>query len=161
MAHDHVPNQPESNSAKAIAPPLPLYLGTLLIGLTLQWAVPLIFTPSAYPILGLGLIAAGIAGLRWAFVTMRRAETTASPYKAASRLTIDGPFRYSRNPIYVAMTVVYLGIALLAHSLWLWLLLVPLLLVMQFGVIRREERYLAARFGTDYTAYCAAVRRWL
>lgn len=146
---------------KVIAPPLPLYLGVTALGLILQWTAPLPFAPSAYPAFGLTLIAAGIAGLRWAFVTMRRAETTASPYQPASRLTTAGPFRYSRNPIYVAMTMVYLGITLLANSLWLLLLLVPLLLVMQFGVIHREERYLAARFGEDYAAYRAAVRRWL
>ena len=92
---------------------------------------------------------------------MRLAETTASPYKATSQLTTAGPFRYSRNPIYVAMTAAYLGIALLANSIWLLLLLVPLLLVMQFGVIHREERHLAARFGEAYAAYCATVRRWL
>lgn len=149
------------DAPKVIAPPLPLYLGTLLLGLALQWAAPLAFAPSAYPALGFILIATGITALRWAFVTLRRAETTASPYKQASRLTTDGPFRYSRNPIYVAMTVVYLGVALLANSLWLLLLLVPLLLVMQFGVIRREERYLASRFGADYAAYHAAVRCWL
>ena len=149
------------DSANVIAPPLPLYLGTLLIGLALQWAAPLTFAPSAHPVLGLAFIAAGIAGLRWAFATLRGAETTASPYKPVNQLTTDDPFRYSRNPIYVAMTAVYLGIALLANSLWLLLLLVPLLLVMQFGVIRREERYLAARFGEAYAAYCATVRRYL
>ena len=154
-------NQPQPDSANVIAPPLALYLGTLLLGLTGQWATPLPITASIPPALGLGLIATGIVGLRWAFATLRLAETTASPNQPVSRLITAGPFCFSRNPIYVAMTAAYLGIALLANSIWLLLLLVPLLLVMEFGVIRREERYLAARFGPDYAAYRAAVRRWL
>lgn len=156
-----MPDQSQTDSPNVIAPPLPLYLGTLLLGLAVQWAAPLPIAVSAYPVLGLALIAVSAAGLRWAFVTMRRAETTASPNKPASRLITAGPFRFSRNPIYVAMTGVYLGVALLANTVWLLLLLIPLLLVMQFGVIRREERYLAARFGEDYAAYRAAVRCWL
>lgn len=153
--------QNPSDSANAIAPPLPLYLGVILLGLALHWVSPLPIAGATFTPFGLALIALSAAGLRWAFVMMRRAETTASPYKPANRLTTDGPFRYSRNPIYVAMTGGYLGIALLANSLWLLLLLVPLLLVMEFGVIRREERHLAARFGEDYAVYRAAVRRWL
>lgn len=151
----------QTDSANVIAPPLPLYLGTLLLGLSMHWATPLPLATAIHPALGLVLIAAGSAGLRWAFVTMRRAETTASPNRPANRLITAGPFRFSRNPIYVAMTGAYLGVALLANTVWPLLLLIPLLLVMQFGVIRREERYLATRFGEDYTAYRASARRWL
>lgn len=98
---------------------------------------------------------------RWAFVTLRRAGTSASPYRPSAALTTTGPFRFSRNPIYLAMTGLYLGVSLLVNSVWPLLLLAPLLLVMHRGVILREERYLSAKFGEVYAAYKSGVRRWL
>jgi protein-S-isoprenylcysteine O-methyltransferase Ste14 len=76
-------------------------------------------------------------------------------------LVTGGPYRISRNPIYLALTLVYLGLALAWGSLWPVVLLAPLLIVMRYGVIGREERYLEARFGDAYRAYRAAVRRWI
>ena len=105
------------------------------------------------------LISAAFA--RWAFVTMRRVGTSASPYQPSEALTVDGPFRFSRNPIYVAMTGLYIGAAFLCNSLWPLVMLVPLLLLMYYGVVLREERYLSEKFGEAYTFYKAEVRRWL
>jgi protein-S-isoprenylcysteine O-methyltransferase Ste14 len=73
----------------------------------------------------------------------------------------DGPFRYTRNPIYVALTLFYLGIGVVLNALWVLLLIVPLIVVMQLGVITREERYLERKFGDEYLRYKARVRRWL
>ena len=72
-----------------------------------------------------------------------------------------GPFRYSRNPLYLGLTLLYAGVALLIPSTWPLILLVPVLLVMRWGVIAREERYLAGKFGEPYRTYLTRVRRWL
>ena len=80
----------------------------------------------------------------------------------ASSLAIvtEGPLRFSRNPLYLSLLGMYLGITLLFNALWPLLLVVPLLIVTHYGIIRREERYLEAKFGDPYRAYKARVRRW-
>ncbi len=109
-----------------------------------------------YVVLGLGAFVA-----LWAFNTLRGAETTANPYKPTGALVISGPFRFSRNPLYLAMTLLYLGLALFLNTLWPVVLSPILLTIMLFGVIFREERYLLLKFGTKYLKYKVAVRRWL
>jgi protein-S-isoprenylcysteine O-methyltransferase Ste14 len=81
--------------------------------------------------------------------------------KPTTALVTEGPFRYSRNPIYVALTLLYVGVALLINALWILLLIVPAVLVLRYGVIAREEAYLARKFGDAYRQYMAQVRRWL
>jgi len=76
-------------------------------------------------------------------------------------MVTEGPFHYSRNPAYLSMTMIYTGIASLANALWALLLLPVALLVMQRGVIEREERYLERKFGEEYLRYKAQVRRWV
>lgn len=145
-----------------IAPPPALYLGTLVIGLLAQGAFPLALpTAEAAQLVGALLLLASAAFARWAFVTMGRAGTSASPRQASVALTTDGPFAYSRNPIYVAMTGLYLGFAAVVGAGWPLVLLPALLAAMHWGVVLREERYLAEQFGVPYLAYCARVRRWL
>jgi protein-S-isoprenylcysteine O-methyltransferase Ste14 len=92
---------------------------------------------------------------------MRRAGTPANPYKPVSHMVTGGPFHYTRNPAYLAMTMIYTGIAGLANALWAILLLPVALLMIQRGVIEREERYLEHKFGEEYLRYKAQVRRWI
>ncbi len=73
----------------------------------------------------------------------------------------SGPYRFTRNPIYLGMTIIFTGIAIAADSIWVLALLVPVLVIMNIGVIMREERYLEGKFGEDYRQYKASVRRWL
>ena len=150
-------------SAKIIAPPPVLYVGALLIGFILQAAFPQLILLSAVVlrVLGVTLLLMSAAFARWAFVTMRQAGTSANPRKASIALATGGPFRLSRNPIYLAMTGLYLGIALIGNTWWPLLLLAPLLLVMHYGVVLREERYLEKQFGEIYLTYKASSRRWL
>jgi len=99
-----------------------------------------------------------------ALLTLRalsRAHTSVDPVKPTTALVTEGPYRYSRNPIYVALTLLYLGVAFLVNALWILLLVVPVLLVMRYGVIAREEAYLTRKFGDAYRQYTAQVRRWL
>jgi protein-S-isoprenylcysteine O-methyltransferase Ste14 len=73
----------------------------------------------------------------------------------------SGLYRYSRNPIYLGLSVVHLGVAVADNNAWLPILLVPVLVVLRYGVIAREEAYMERRFGQQYVAYKARVRRWL
>lgn len=95
------------------------------------------------------------------FERFRRAGTNVPSWQPSTALVTGGPYRFSRNPIYLAQTLIYLGLACGYGSAWPLALLPAVLIVMHHGVIRREERYLAARFGAAYRAYSASVRRWL
>ncbi|WP_312680574.1 methyltransferase family protein [Stutzerimonas nitrititolerans] len=110
---------------------------------------------------GWGLIDAGVLLMLWAGLLMLWRKTTVNPYGKPARLLEEGPFRFSRNPIYLADSLIYCGIALLWGSLWPWLLLPLVIHVMQRAVIRNEERLLVQLFGEAYRSYCARVRRWL
>lgn len=110
---------------------------------------------------GAVLVAAGLGLMAWAFATLRRAGTTVIPWEEVTSLVAVGPFRFSRNPIYLGDLLVYLGVTLLVGSWWPVAFLPVVLLVMHRRVIGPEEDYLADRFGGDYTAYRKAVRRWL
>jgi protein-S-isoprenylcysteine O-methyltransferase Ste14 len=156
-------NSPETTVLHIIAPPPALYIGTLLIGVALQAAFPfrMFSTSYAHVLFGVLLVVLSATFARWSFLTMRRIGTTANPRKPSEALATDGPFRFSRNPIYVAMTGLYVGASILANAAWPLILLGPLLLLMDWGVIRREERYLSGKFGDAYSDYMARVRRWL
>lgn len=96
-----------------------------------------------------------------AFICFRRARTTVNPYGRSTAIVESGPYRFTRNPMYVAMTLIYLAAALWLGS-WVAVALLPVvLLVVDRGVIRREEIYLSRRFGDEYTRYLRRVRRWI
>ena len=106
-------------------------------------------------------LVAGLSLLAWTLWTFRRHRTTVNPYAGASELCTDGPFRYSRNPIYLGDWLVLAGVALLLNTLWP-LLFSPLIWAMlRYGVIRHEEAHLEAKFGDAYRAYKTRVRRWI
>jgi protein-S-isoprenylcysteine O-methyltransferase Ste14 len=111
---------------------------------------------------GLGwlLVVTGLGVLAWSLATLVRFRTTFHPDREASRLVVAGPYRYSRNPIYVGMTASYTGVALLANTVWPFVLLPVVLVLVTRLVIGREERYLARTFGEEYSQYCRRVGRW-
>lgn len=92
---------------------------------------------------------------------MRRAGTNVDPREPTTAIVTGGPYRFTRNPLYVSMTLMYTGISALANALWPMLLLPGVLAVMNKGVIEREERYLERKFGDEYLRYKAGVRRWV
>ncbi len=151
----------EERTPGVIAPPPLLYLGPLLGGLLLDMLVPMPRLPARLRLAGLPLLAAGMSLAGWFFVTMRRAGTPVDPYEPPTALVVDGPFRHTRNPAYVGLTLGYAGVALLAGGRWPWLFLPGVLAVVKRGVIEREERYLEERFGPDYQDYRRRVRRWV
>ena len=142
-------------------PPL-LYAIGFVVGLFAQWARPAtILAPSMSLPIGLLLLAVGGLLAAWGRRTMLRAGTNVNPASPATALVVTGPFAFSRNPLYVARTLLYLGLAFVMNTPWPLLTLLPLLGVMHHAVIRREERYLDATFGATYRQYQARVGRWL
>jgi protein-S-isoprenylcysteine O-methyltransferase Ste14 len=156
-----VPND-EQDKAGVVAPPPLIYLGALIFGLLLGRRFPMSFLPRTMARgLGWPLLGGGVLLLGWFEQAMRQADTPASPYKPVERIATEGPFRYSRNPGYLSMAMIYSGIASLANTLWAILLLPVALLAIQRGVIEREERYLERKFGEESLNYKAQVRRWI
>ena len=149
----------------AVRPPR-LHLAAIAAGLALDWIVPTALTPSSVPslwraALGGGLIVVGAALLAWAIGRFRAADTPVPTVQPTRAIVADGPYRFSRNPIYLAMALVHAGIAVAADNAWVLLLLAPTLIVIRYGVIAREERYLERKFGAGYLAYKNRVGRWL
>ena len=144
-----------------IVPPL-VYLAGLVAGLIVTaWVPTRIVTDSiAWPVGGV-LVVCGIAAAASAISRFSGAGTTIRPDRAASHLVLAGPYRLSRNPMYVSLAAIYLGIAIGAQSLWALLLLPVVLMIIQRRVIEREEAFLERRFGAPYREYRARVRRWL
>ncbi|MBV9701325.1 MAG: isoprenylcysteine carboxylmethyltransferase family protein [Methylobacteriaceae bacterium] len=145
-----------------IPPPL-LYLAVLAIGILLDVAYPVHVLPTAIAwTIGALILAAGVAlGPLWGIRTMLSANTTVRPDRPATTLVTDGPFRYSRNPLYLSLTLMYAGIGIIANSLWALILLPAVVLFMSLFVILREEAHLQRAFGEEYERYRANVRRWL
>lgn len=111
---------------------------------------------------GAFMIAAGIAIGMASVYSFRKASTTILPAgRPTTAIVASGPYRFTRNPMYVAMACAYLGVSLLLNTVWALLLLPLVVIVVDLWVIRREERYLTAKFGEPYRHYCARVRRWL
>ena len=124
------------------------------------WPVPLL-PPGPARLLGAVLAAAAGAQAFWASRSLHRAGTNVNPDKPTMAIVAAGPYRYTRNPMYLSLCLLLLGLGLLLNGVWPVLCVVPLALTLHFGVIRREERYLAAKFGETYLAYQRRVRSWL
>lgn len=144
-----------------IPPPL-LHLGGLLAGYGLDQALRWSFTvPGWLNTLALVLALCGAALAAAAVITLTRHKTTVLPHRAASRLVTGGPFRISRNPIYVAFALLHLACGLALGSPGMLLMLVPVLYVMDRHVIAAEESFHAQVFGAEWEQFRASVRRWL
>jgi len=145
-----------------ILPPAP-YAAALLGGWWMdrnQLALPLDLGAVTRP-LGWLAVGIGLALFVWTLWTFARYHTTVNPYVGASELCTSGPFRFSRNPIYLGDWFILAGVSLLLHTVWP-LAFAPLIWIMlRFGVIRHEEAHLEAKFGDAYRDYTSRVRRWI
>jgi protein-S-isoprenylcysteine O-methyltransferase Ste14 len=149
------------NPGIRVPPPL-IYLGALVLGLMLDRRRHVPFLPRGVARgLGFSLLGGGAVLNGWFLRTIRKADVPIRTDKAVPRLTTEGPFRYSRNPSYLALAMIYAGIASIRNSLWAMLMLPLVVMVMQREVIGREERYLERAFGDEYLAYKGKVRRWV
>ena len=161
-AHHTAP--PPDNAGVLLPPPL-IFLVPFVIGTWLEWraAWPLVAAGGrARAVAGVLAIAAGVALGFSAVTEFQRRGTTILPARRPTRAIVAaGPYRFTRNPMYLGMTIAYVGASLLINSMWPLLMLPVVLLAVDRYVIAREERYLRAKFGDEYVAYTRRVRRWL
>lgn len=147
-----------------IFPPPYLYGWPLLIGLGLNIVFPLPLFPQKFFnlrfLIGASLVAAGISLVMWAVKTLFKSNVDPR-FKPVGGIVTGGPFGFTRNPMYVSFTLMYLGILTVFNALWPLLFLPIVIAVLYYGVIKREERYLETRFGEKYRNYRARVKRWL
>jgi protein-S-isoprenylcysteine O-methyltransferase Ste14 len=152
----------EPENAGVIARPPVLFTTAFVLGFLFELLVPTSFGSGlSVPALGLALGLAGFGLMAFAMRYFRLAGTRIETYLPSTALVTAGPYQFSRNPIYVALTLIYAGLALAIDAVWPLAVLPLLLVVLHFGVIRREEAYLEAKFGDAYHAYRARVRRWV
>jgi protein-S-isoprenylcysteine O-methyltransferase Ste14 len=142
----------------------PLAWGLAIIaGLALNWLVPLPFLPADLPAgwPGAMVFVLALALGVWAVVTITRAGSNVPTNLPSTTLVESGPYRFTRNPIYLGMLLSLIGLAIAFNNLWLLTMLVPFAFVLRYGVVAREEVYLERKFGDVYRGYRSRVRRWL
>lgn len=147
--------------AGVIAPPPLIYAVPLIGGLLLDHWHPVRVAPVVVAVpLGIACVLLGLVGLP-AILAFHRAQTSPNPWRPTAALVTTGPYRVTRNPMYVGFTLLYAGVAFWANAVWPFVLLPVVIVVMHTGVIIREEAYLEQLFGNEYRAYRRRVRRWL
>lgn len=152
---------PEVANPGIIRPPW-VYLGAIALGLLLHftWTIRLISPTVSVP-LGVSVVLVAIALFLYAVRTLLTVGTPVQGNRPTTTIVCTGPYRYSRNPIYLSFSLFQFGIACWVNSLWLLVTFMPAVALMSFVVIPREEHYLESRFPSDYLPYKASVRRWL
>jgi protein-S-isoprenylcysteine O-methyltransferase Ste14 len=141
-------------------PPLSFALA-ILLGWLLQRRLSISFVSTALaPLLGGTVVVAGVVLAALSVREFRRFQTSLRPDRPSTAVVQTGPYRYSRNPMYVAMAAVQLGVAIWLNNFWILLMLIPAIVITSV-IIAKEERYLEGQLGTAYSRYRASVRRWL
>lgn len=153
------------DTAGVIAPPPLLALAVIVIGLILDWLLPayvltVLLDLTERIVVGVILIAAGGGLAISAIGIFRAAGTHVEPWKPSLALATGGVFNWLRNPMYVGVTLILAGLAILLASDWMLVMTIVFVPVIHFGVVKREERYLEAKFGDDYRRYTARVPRY-
>lgn len=144
-----------------VRPPL-VYLASIILGALIQLFVPVPFFRQTLALpLGASLVVVAIALFSSAVARFRASGTPVPARKPTTTIVRTGPYRFSRNPIYLAFSLFHLGIAIWVNSVWLLATLVGAVALIQYVVIPKEEQYLERRFGTHYLEYKVSVRRWL
>jgi protein-S-isoprenylcysteine O-methyltransferase Ste14 len=152
----------EKDNPGVLAPPPLIFLSGLLVGGFVSLFYPLTFLPTIFSLVaGILLIIAGLVIILAAFGKMRSAATNVEPWKPTTAIIEDGIYGISRNPIYLAMILIYFGVSFTFNSFWFLPSLVPVLTVLYYGVILREEKYLEHKFGDEYLNYKNRVNRWI
>jgi protein-S-isoprenylcysteine O-methyltransferase Ste14 len=155
-------NGEKADNPGVVAPPPLIFAGGLGAGLMVNRLRPTpLLPPALSKVFGWPLVVFGLLLGLWGFLEMRRAGTNVDPYHPTTAIVEAGPYRYTRNPLYVGMALIYSGVAARANALPAALLLPAVLHLVDRGVVRREERYLEGKFGEEYRRYKGRVRRWI
>ncbi len=152
------------DNANIIAPPPLILIVLLALGLSIHWMFPVSIVNFPLPVrLSIGIspiiVSAIISVL--SIQIMFKKKTTINPYKQTTSIIDMGPFSFTRNPLYVSIILFYIGFAVLVNSLWILVFLPVLFIILDRGVVIREEKYLERKFGDEYLQYKSRVRRWL
>lgn len=156
----------DSRGPNVRIPPPVLFAMPLLTGFIVQHFVPTHLVSGADPartlrLVGIAEIAIAIALMAWAASTFVRFRTPIIPIHRARALVNEGPFRLTRNPMYLGFTVLYIGITFVANAFWPLLFLPEAIVLTYLFAIKLEEAYLTREFGDSYRDYCSRVRRWI
>lgn len=152
---------PEDHAGVVIRPPV-LYIGTLLIGYAIDMIWPIALLGTFIQLLGGAVfLIPGLIFMRNAMQVFSDAGTSVPTPEPTTALVTEGIYQLSRNPIYLGMTCIYIGLSVFGDNIYAICLLAPVLLIMRYGVIAREEAYLEKKFGQAYLDYKEEVGRWL
>ena len=140
-----------------------LVLFALVGGIVMNWAIPLSFGTTSSFLGGIGLLMllACFGGMAWSLKLFQAADTNVSPRDPSTAIVTDGPYQYSRNPMYMCMLLGFAGLSFMDDAPMMLALIIPLFFVLDLKVIIPEEAYLTDKFGETYTVYQSNVRRWL
>ena len=146
--------------------PVPwVFVLTYLIGVVLEATVPIqtrhLVDANTMLLVGAFVFAIGAIIAGWGLITFRRARTTTIPGRTSAQLVTWGPYRFTRNPMYVGLTIAYIGETFILHQLWPMIVLPLVLAYVNWVVIPLEQRKLGEAFGEEYVRYQTRVRRWL
>ena len=156
-------NAVERGAHVRFPPPL-VFLIAILLGVALDYAVMSAPVPAARPISAIGgllVLMAGVGLIGSARLHFHRTGQSPIPWKPSPTLILKGPYRFTRNPMYVGITLVTVGLGLAVNNLWISMLALAALLTVHFIAVLPEERYLSDKFGESYKVYLAQVRRYL
>ena len=164
MSAETAPAAPADHAGIRIFPP-----GVYLLAIGLGWLLhrfwPLRLFPLDWALLrwvaGAAIFVVGVLLASWADLVFHRAGTTPIPFRPTTALAFGGPYRFTRNPMYLGLAIVQVAAAVLADSVWILALLPLSVWVIRRAVIDKEEAYLTRRFGEPYREYQTRVRRWL
>jgi len=150
------------DNPNVIAPPPLIFFSGLLLGGLIEWNKPFpVFSKTVSLFAGIILIFVGLLIILAAWLQMRKAKTNIEPWKPTTVVLDTGLYAFSRNPIYAAMVMIYVGVSFLINSFWILMFLPFVILIIHFGVILREEKYLENKFGDSFRDYKSKVRRWV
>ena len=147
--------------SRFLVPPVYFLVALLLMGFFHRVApwVQVLDVPYRYA--GVVLMGLALCLIAWAAFLFLRAGTSIRPFLPSTALVLEGPYKFTRNPMYLGLTMLVTGVALFSNAVWMLVVLIPTVFVLQREVIAKEERYLEAKFGDEYRAYRSRVRRWL
>ena len=137
------------------------YLGAIAVGVGVHHWWPMQARPGGWMLLGVALVVLGVSLLVWAKVVFRAKRTPLEPWKATKAIVSDGPFAWSRNPVYIGFAIIQVGIGVWSDELAVVALVIVPVVMTALLIVPREEAYLRRKFGAEYEGYCARVRRWL
>jgi protein-S-isoprenylcysteine O-methyltransferase Ste14 len=147
-----------------VIPPPVLLIGCLLLSALMQhvrpWSIA-DYSFAAGMVIGSSALLLAAVLAAWGIWVMKRHGTAIEPGRIPTRLVTTGPFRFTRNPLYLALLLVFTGLAIMTNSMWLALGVGGLLLLLDRLVVAREEGVLTRAFGAEFSAYLARVRRWV